>query len=149
MKRLLALAALALVGLACGEDESPTAPSPPPPTEMLVVYGRGGGLAAMPRILEVDREGHATLTVTVAGRDGPKNETSEFDLTAVQLAGLEDQLAAAEGDTKPAEPTGCADCFTYSIEATGIDVDVDQVSIGNATPELQRLVETLERLSAP
>lgn len=148
MNRLLALAALALAGLACNEDESRTAP-PSPRTEMLVVYGHGGGIAAMPRILEVDREGHATLTATVTGRNGPRNETSEFDLAPGQLAELEDQLAAAEGDTGPSEPTGCADCLTYSIEATGIDADLDQVSVEDVSPELRRLVATLERLSAP
>ena len=147
MKRLVAVLALFLS--ACGTAEEEPADEPPPRTEMLVVYAHGGGIAAMPRILEVDRDGRATLTATVSGRNGPKNETSEFDLTASQLADLEDQLAAAEGDTGPDEPSGCADCFTYSIEATGIDVDLDQVSIDDVSLELQQLVATLERLSAP
>jgi hypothetical protein len=148
MRLLLAAAILALIPLACGDEETGTEPVPPR-TEMLVVYGHGGGIAAAPRILEVDREGHATLTATVPGPNGPRNETSEFDLTPDQLADLEDQLAAAEGEAGPTEPSGCADCFTYSIEATGIDVDLDQVSIDDVSPELQQLVTTLERLSAP
>ena len=146
MRTLLALAALALWPLACGEDE-PSAP--PPATGPLVVYAHGGGIAAMPRILEVARDGHAALTVTVSGPKGPRNEMRQFDLPARELSELEAQLEAAAGDTGPSEPTGCADCFTYSIEATGLDVELDQVSIEDVSPELRELVRTLERLSAP
>ncbi len=149
MRTLLAAISLAFVGFACGDET--VAPSSPPgtPTDQLVIYAHGGGIAAMPRLLEIARDGHATLTVTVSGRKGPKNEMSEFGLPAGELSDLEDQLDAAAGDTAPGGPSGCSDCFTFAIEATGIDVELDQVSIEDVSPELRELVTTLERLSSP
>ncbi len=144
MRTLLAAFALAFIPFACGEDDEPVAATGP-----LVTYEHGGGIAASPWKLIVDRDGRATLTNTVYGPDGPKNELTEFDLESADLTTLEDQLAAAEGDTKPDLPGGCADCFTFSVVATGIDVDLDQVSIEEATPELGELVATLERLGSP
>lgn len=147
MRYVLVLVALAVGPLSCGDE--PTVSPAPDARAPLVIYGHGGGIATMPRILQVDRDGRATLTVTVAGRNGPRNELSEFDLPDAELRELERQLKAAAEDSAPSEPTRCADCFTYSIDADGIDAELDQISIAEASPEVRELVATLERLSAP
>ena len=140
MRLLLAILALGL-GLPGCEDDTPAAGHPDGP---LVTYEHGGGIAAQPRRLVIDRDGHARLATTT----GTTLSHRRFDLSPTQLADLEDELADARGDTDPDQPGGCADCFTFSIEADDIDVDLDQVSIEAATDGLRRLVATLERLSA-
>jgi hypothetical protein len=141
MRILLVIAALGLA--ACGaEDEKPLTPRKK--TGPLVVFEHGGGIAAQPRQLVVDRDGHARVTLVTGGKSSHRS----FDLSAQQLGQLEDELVNAQGDSGPDEPTGCADCFTYSIEADDIDLDLDQVSIEHTTSDLKRLVATLERLSS-
>jgi hypothetical protein len=143
--KTLATLLIAVAGLAgCGDDESTGTKPPVKKTGPLVVFEHGGGIAAQPRSLEVDRDGHAKVTVVTGGKAGHRS----FDLTAQQLRQLEDELINAQGDSGPDTPTGCADCFTYSIEADDIDVDLDQVSIEHTTNDLRRLVATLERLSS-
>lgn len=140
MRLLLAIAALTLA--ACGDDPRPQAP--PPRTGPLVTYEHGGGIAAQPRRLVVDRDGHARLTV----RTGADETTRRFDLHAEQLRRLEDELINAQGDAAPDVPTACADCFVYTIAADDVDVTLDEANLEHATNDLRRLVSTLERLSA-
>jgi hypothetical protein len=140
VRLLVVIAALGLWLPGCDDDK----PVPRKPTGPLVVYEHGGGIAAQPRHLAVDRDGHAKLTV----RTGADVSKRAFDLPAPQLQDLEDELINAQGDTEPDTPTGCADCFTFSIQADGVDVELDEVSIEHATNDLQRLVATLERLSS-
>jgi hypothetical protein len=141
MKTLLALLCL-VVGLpGCGGREKPPHKPAPGP---LVVFEHGGGIAAQPRRLEIDHQGRANLTV----RTGADASSRTFRLSAAQLEDLEQALDAAAGADQPA-PTGCADCFTYSIVADGLRVDLDQVSIDKAPDAVGRLVTLLEGLSSP
>jgi hypothetical protein len=145
MKTLVTLL-IAVAGVAgCGgDDESPSTKPPVKKTGPLVVYEHGGGFAAQPRRLVIDRDGHARVSIQTGGKISRRT----FALHEQQLRQLEDELINAQGDSGPDTPTGCADCFTYSIEADDIDVDLDQVSIEHTTNDLKRLVATLERLSS-
>jgi hypothetical protein len=140
VRLLLVIAALGFALPGCEDDGPADRPAHGP----LVVYDHGGGYAAQPRHLVIDRDGHAKLTI----RSGTGVTRRSFDLPAPQLQDLEDALINAQGDDDPDTPTGCADCFTFSIQADDIDVDLDQVSMEHATNDLQRLVEMLERLSS-
>lgn len=143
MRIRLAVAAIAFTPFACGDEETTSSPLETPSSGPLVVYEHGGGIAAQPRRLAIDRDGRATLTVQT-GQDVSK---SRFTLTDDPLSALEDELINAQGDAGPELPTGCADCFTFSIKADDVDVFLDQVSIEDTTEDLKRLVATLERLS--
>ena len=88
------------------------------------------------------------MSVKRSGRKGLFFFIRHLGLPAGELAALEDQLDAAAGDTarRTERPSGC---YTFAIEAAGIDVELDQISIEDVSPELRELVTTLERLSSP
>jgi hypothetical protein len=140
MRTLVAFVALGLGLLGCDDDKPVTHRTTGP----LVVYEHGGGFASQPRDLEIDRQGHARLSV----RTGADLAKRTFDLSPAQLDELEGALDDAAGAAQPG-PTGCADCFTYTIHADGIDLSLDQVSIEDAPDPVGRLVTLLEDLSGP
>ncbi|MEA2124948.1 MAG: hypothetical protein QOI80_1730 [Solirubrobacteraceae bacterium] len=140
MKTLVAVVALAFGFPGC-ETRPPVVKHDGGP---LVVYEHGGGIAAQPRRLVIERDGRAKLTV-VTGAD---ESHRAFRLTGPELDDVERALEDAAGAEQP-KPTGCADCFTFSITADGIDVDLDQVSIDDAPEPVGRLVTLLEGLSSP
>src|SRR4051812_36769778 len=106
MKALLVL--LVLIAGGCGDDGPAKAKSGP-----LVTYERGGGFAAQPQTLVVQRDGAARLTVVTGG----KISHARFAVADRQLGDLEQALDGARGVDGPTTPTGCADCFTYAVHA--------------------------------
>jgi hypothetical protein len=144
------LGAAALAGCGGGGDETsdPTTLSDGP----LVTYERGGGIAATYTKLTVAEDGGVELS---SGFPGQHQEVSSFDLSANDLAGLRDAIAAAAPLELEPTQTGCADCFEYAIEAGGAkvsfdDVDVDEGNISDGIRDLRdRLQAIVEVPDAP
>jgi hypothetical protein len=139
MRTLLVLLALA-VG-ACGDDAKKTTTKPA--TGPLVVFERGGGFAAQPQRLVIQRDGRARLTV----RTGPKVTHAAFTVPSAKLDDLEQALGDARGVDAPHTATGCADCFTYAVQADGVRFDFDEVSLEQAPAELKRVVGVLQQIT--
>lgn len=106
-----------------------------------VTFARGGGFASQPLTLEIDASGHATLD----GATNGKRTRRTFTLTATQRTSLRKALDAARDAPAPKVVGGCADCFTYSIEADGLSVEYDDAAEVPAT--VQRLTQILTGLS--
>jgi hypothetical protein len=138
--KFLALLALGFGFLGCDERK----PIVQHDISALVIYEKGGGFASQPKRLVIDKDGHAKLSV----RTGAKLSRSSITLGADQLSELEDALDAARGVSAPTEPTGCADCFTYSVEADDLDFSLDDVSLDKAPDELGRLTVLLDRIAS-
>ena len=139
MKALLVLLALALT--ACGEDADPKTTKPA--TGPLVVYERGGGIAAQPRTLTIQRDGRARLTV----QTGQKVTHASVTVPAGRLDELEQALDDARGVEVPKSQTGCADCFTYDVHADGVEFSLDDVSLEDAPEALKRVVGVLNQIT--
>jgi hypothetical protein len=146
MKALFVVLALAAALVGCGDDAEQEAKATPTPTGgRLVIFERGGGIAAQPQTLDISRDGEAKLTI----RTGPDISHRDFSLSQTQLSDLETALDDAQGVEVPKVSYACADCFIYVIEADGIKFQLDSVSYSDeATPvELIRLTAALEKLA--
>ena len=134
-----------MAGLAACGDEDRNAPPQNSPAGPLVTYEREGGVAGRPQRLVVKRDGRAQLTVTA----GPDAGEEEFRVDGGELAEIERAVQAARGVEAPPLAAGCADCFVYTIQADGVDVQLDSVSYGDRrTPKpLAALVGRLDRLT--
>lgn len=137
---ILTLVAALALGAGCGDDAA--APTTPPAGDgSLVTYSREGGVASMPIELTIQADGPATL---VSGYDG---QTEDFVLDDSELEELASELEAAdlEGFEGPTEPTGCADCFLYTVSYEGTTISYDDT----ATPpdEVTALVNHLDELA--
>ena len=143
MRTLLVLLALALA--ACGGDDPKTKPeaTPTPATGPLVTYERTGGYASQPKQLVIERDGSARLTV----QTGQKITHDKLTIPAQQLDELEQALDAARGVAVPKSQTGCADCFTYAVQADGVGFSFDDVSLQDAPAELKRVVGVLQHIT--
>lgn len=160
---VLAACVAAITVTACGEDDSEAPPSKPSPDDgLLVTYSRGGGIAGVDEQLEVDTDGSARFHSTAIpmdadgdapiGTGGSEGEAKEFTLGDSELANLKDLLAAASDEfTSPdaaPPPTGCADCFVYAVDAGGMRLVFDDVSLDEAPASVQELITELGRLAA-
>jgi hypothetical protein len=137
---MLAVGALAL-GTGCGEDD---ASEPEPATTgdgTLVTYSREGGVASMPVELTIGADGSARL---VSEFDG---QAEDFALDDAELEELTTELEAADLDAfePPVEPSGCADCFVYTVTYGDAVVSYDDTA---APPgEITALVGHLDELA--
>jgi hypothetical protein len=140
MRALLAFLALALA--ACG-DAATKPEATPPPTGPLVTYERAGGFASQPQRLVVERDGSARLTV----QTGQKVTHASFTVPADRLDELEQALDDAQGVDVPKSQTACADCFTYAVDANGVEFSFDDVSLEDAPAEARRVVGVLQHIT--
>lgn len=155
----LVFALVALVLTSCARNEagqtpanapvseitSPAAsqpPSQPPseapseaPSDVLLEYGRQGGLKGADDHLIVKRDGSYTLT-----RRNQPGVTGT--LTPAQLSGLEQALAASNFKSLPPVNKGgaIADGYTYRIVYDGYEVLAED---GGIPPALKNVVDTL------
>lgn len=132
---LLAIAAAAAL-YGCGEDGSATSTTQPQSAGPLVVYERSGGIAYTAQRMVIAQNGSATVEV-----EGPGEIGAEFELSESELHELRGLLAGASFES-PA-PSGCADCYAYSIEHEGRSASFDQTSY---PPAMKPLVTFLSKL---
>jgi hypothetical protein len=140
MGLLLATISCALALGPCA-GTAPTAASPA--ARFTISYERSGGLAAMPQKLVIRPGRRATVTALDAhGR----RRSVEFSITAKKVEQLR---AAAEtariGDVAPSPPSGCADCFVYSVTYRGETASVAEVDV---PARMRGLVSRAEALIA-
>ena len=133
---LLAVAATALL-YGCDEEGSAGSTATQQPGGPLVVYERAGGIAFTAQRMVIDEDGSATVEV-----EGPGKIGAEFDLSDAELDELRGLLDAATLESPP-EPSGCADCYAYSIEHDGRTASFDQTSF---PPGAEPLVAFLSKL---
>ena len=134
---LFVAVSLGLVACGDGGDSSTGAPSSRP----LVTFTVTGGIAGISERLVIDQDGSATLTTGYRPAD---QSTARFKLSSSELTALTDKLDAAGLDSLPKpKPTGCADCFEYTIAYGGTTYSADDVSL----PEhLKQVVEALNHV---
>lgn len=85
-----------------------------------------GGIAGVNQKLSVAPDGRAN--VTTGFRQGASKQ--RFQLSDTELADLRDKLVAADiGHLPKPPPSGCSDCFEYSIQYLGLSYRADQISI--------------------
>jgi hypothetical protein len=138
---LLALAAAAALP-GCDEDVSTTSTTQHQSGGPLVVYERAGGVAYTAQRMVVEEDGSATVEV-----EGPGSIGAEFELTDAELDELRGLLAGATLESP--EPTGCADCYAYSIEHDGRSASFDQTSYPPGTEPLVEFLSTLVERETP
>jgi hypothetical protein len=91
----------------------------------LVSYTRTGGVGGVDETLRIEPDGTATLRI-----GEPQNVSNSFELSANELERVQSLLDAADLDAMPADPqpTGCADCFVYTVEYGGHTITYDDAS---------------------
>ena len=105
-----------------------------------MTYERSGGVAYTAQRMVVEEDGSATVDV-----EGPGTIGSEFELSGTELDKLRALLKAATLESQP-EPSGCADCYVYTIDYGGESATFDQVSYPPGTePLVAFLSEIVER----
>jgi hypothetical protein len=134
---VLVLAAATAVGCGGSDDESTTG-APVQTNGALVTYTRTGGVGGIDEHLRIEPDGTATLSY-----GEPANSERSFDLSADELDRITGLLNAADLGSMPAnpEPTGCADCFVYTVEYGGRTVTYD-----DATPPPASVAELVTGL---
>lgn len=133
----LAAAALAASLVACGSD---SVDAKTLPRAAAIDYDKSGGIAGVHDHLHIAPGGKAILK----GGYGTEAGTTGFRVGPRRLAALRKALATARFGTIPPEsgPTGCADCFVYSVTYRGHTVTRDEIDV----PE--RLAPVLRQLQA-
>jgi hypothetical protein len=139
---LLALAGVGLLG-GCDERDSTGATTTRPSHGALVVYERAGGIAFTAQRMVIDEDGSATVEV-----EGPGKVGAEFDLSGAEIDELRGLLDAATLETPP-EPSGCADCYAYSLEHDGHTASFDQTSFPPGTEPLVAFLSKLVERETP
>jgi hypothetical protein len=138
---LLALAAVgALYG--CDEEGSTASTTQQRPGGPLVVYERAGGIAYTAQRMVIEEDGSATVEV-----EGPGSVGAEFELSDAELEELRGLLAGATLESP--EPSGCADCYAYSIEHDGRSASFDETSYPPGTEPLVRFLSKLVERETP
>ena len=132
---MLAVAATALL-YGCDEAGSNGSTTTRQSGGPLVVYERAGGIAFTAQRMVIDEDGSATVEV-----EGPGEIGAEFELSESELHELRGLLAGASFESL--EPSGCADCYAYSIEHEGRSASFDQTSY---PPAMKPLVTFLSKL---
>lgn len=134
--KALAILVLAAFAAGCGSDDEPVVTY-----ATLVTFTQTGGVAGMDESLKIEVDGHATITL-----GEPANEERSFELTEAELDRVTTLLDGADFDSMPAtpEPTGCADCFVYTVEHNGDSITYDDAT--DADPSVAELVAGLSEL---
>jgi hypothetical protein len=137
----IALFALCAAPLAGGCDGERTTTTSATTTDAhtagaLVIYQRFGGIAFTAQQMVVEQDGSAKVEVK-----GPGRIRADFLLTDAELAELRELLADATLETPP--PSGCNDCYGYSIEYMGPPAIFDETSF---PPGAEPLIEFLSAL---
>jgi hypothetical protein len=139
---LLGLLAATAVGCGNSDDEETTG-GPVETNGALVIYTRTGGVGGIDERLRIDPDGAATLSY-----GEPTNSQNSFQLSEADLDRITTLLEAADLDSMPSqpEPTGCADCFVYTVEYGGRTVTYDDAtppaaSVGELVTGLGELAE--------
>jgi hypothetical protein len=123
---LVLVVVLAGVAGCGGSDDSPSTDDGPVLTSgALVNYTRTGGVGGVDEHLRIDPDGAATVTI-----GAPENADRSFELSDAQLANIQSLLDAADLSAMPEnpQPTGCADCFVYTVEYGGRTITYDDAS---------------------
>lgn len=146
--RGLATTALATVALGlitgCGGDEEQGPDSAGPQSGgPLVEYSRTGGVAGIDEGLRIEADGAGVYEV---GQPEPRRQSLELSEAELEeLSALVDEAAL---DAVEAEPSGCADCFVYTVAAAGNEVSLDDVTLLDAPGSVQQLIGFLNALAA-
>jgi hypothetical protein len=149
MPLLLLLALVSLAGCGGGGDETsdPTTPADGP----LVTYERGGGIAATYVKLTVAGDGSAVIADGLPEAE-QKQAVTRFRLSGGDLSELTRAVEAAAPLEKSPSPSGCADCFEYSIETADGKVSFDETAVGDdadgpqVSAEIVRLLAELNAI---
>jgi hypothetical protein len=124
--RFLVLAVVAAFAVGCGDSDDSQDPSGPVQTNgALVTYTRTGGVGGVDEHLRIDPDGAAAVTI-----GAPEDADRSFELSDTQLAHIQSLLDAADLGAMPEnpQPTGCADCFVYTVEYGGRTITYDDAS---------------------
>lgn len=123
--RILLITAVALCVAGCGDPEDPEADDPVLTSGALVTYMRTGGVGGIDERLRIEPDGGATIMI-----GEPMNTERSFDLSAAELEHVQALLETADLEAMPSEPepTGCADCFVYTVEYAGRSVTYDDAT---------------------
>jgi hypothetical protein len=91
----------------------------------LVAYTRTGGVGGVDEHLRIDPDGAATISI-----GAPENAQRSFQLSDSELQRVQSLLDAADLGAMPEnpQPTGCADCFVYTVEYGGHTITYDDAS---------------------
>lgn len=130
-------AALAGCGNATADPEHGPAPRPASPSP--IDYAKTGGIAGVSERLHIGRTGRAM----VSEQTGVDSAASRFQVGAKRLSSLRAALAKSgfAGIGAP-QPTGCADCFIYTVAWRGHSVTRDESDVPS------RLAPVLRQLGA-
>src|SRR4051794_40953478 len=122
MRPLLTIIALAAIGAILVLTGTDTAPAPAAVrSKTLVTFHRSGGFAGFDDHVTVRRD----RRVTVKTRDGTARHRR---LSKPAMRKLREALQAARFDQAPPHgpPSGCADCFVYTIKYGGHRVQLSE-----------------------
>jgi hypothetical protein len=134
-----------------GSDDPPGSDDGPVLTNgALVSYTRAGGVGGVDERLRIDPDGAATISI-----GAPEDAQRTFQLSDAELARIQSLLDAADLGAVPAnpQPTGCADCFVYTVEYGGRTITYDDASpppasVGELVTGLTDLAEANHPASA-
>jgi hypothetical protein len=128
-KLFFALLVISIILSACGRStpEQLPLPSPKPlPTQQqasgltgiwAVDMQLSGGIAGLSRSIEINSSG------AVVAKDDRTGKTAKRQLTSDELAQFKALVNSASLKPASGTPTGCADCFIYSIKITSSSGD--------------------------
>lgn len=143
MHRLLAIAALFAVGavlLLSGRDTPPAPAAATRSATTLVTFHRSGGFAGVDDLVKVRRDRRVTIR-----RRGAAARHARLSRRAMER--LRRALTQARFDEPPADapPSGCADCFVYTITYGGHRVQLSEDRIpSRMRPAVTRLARLIE-----
>jgi hypothetical protein len=125
---LLAAAILvASPAIGCGASRSTsTFTTMTPPADGGIRFSVTGGIAGVDQLLVIDASGDASVLTKARQHD----TSSRFQISKTELASLREKLdAAGLAQLLSARPSGCVDCFEYSLDYLGQTYNADEVSI--------------------
>jgi hypothetical protein len=115
----------------CGGDDGSPAPGQPDTIASAIAYQRGGGFAASPLELTLGADGRARLTTGIPD----DRRRTQFTLSEDESSELQELARAADLPALAEEehgPTGCADCYSYSVKYDGALVERDETEVSGA-----------------
>jgi hypothetical protein len=138
--RLLAATIACLVALATGA--AAVAAAPAPTYAFTLLYERSGGFAPSTDRLEV-APGRSAVAESSGTRAG--NRRVQFRISNRRIRALERSLRRAHfGSLENPGPSGCADCFVYSIFYRGHQLELDESQmprqLGAAVAEIEAII---------